>query len=109
MRRLHALEQRPWLVSLVAGAGATLLLASVLALILPTEMLERLAAQSDERLGAALGALLVVAVGLARVWLRPGRFSEEELNAIERKPPPGVHDAAARADDEPAPAKGYLR
>ena len=99
MKALRVAGQRPWLFALVAGAGATLLFPSALSLLLPTDLLARVAAFGDGPIAAGLGLLFAVATGSARVWLRPGRFSDEELLAVERKPAATPHTG----DDAPRP------
>lgn len=100
---MKALRQRPWLFALAAGAGATLLLVGGLALLSPLDLLDRLAALGDRVLAAGAAGAWVVATLVARAWLRPGRFSDEELEAAARK-----SQAAAPGGERPA-GKPHLR
>jgi hypothetical protein len=105
-RSLLLLERRPWTLAVIAGAGVTLLVPSVLALYGPPELLDAATAAGDLRLVAALAALFAVSIAFFRVALRRRRLPEE---ALDDEPAPA---APATRDAPPipaAPARAHLR
>ena len=81
MKKLQAMERRPWLLALLAAAGVTLLVPSALALLGPPELLDAAVALGDVRLGFGLFALFALSALLARLLFRRRRefdFAEEE-------------------------------
>jgi hypothetical protein len=94
--RLALLDRRPWLVSLLAGTGVTLLVPSGLALAAPPDLLDAAASLGDRTLLLALVALFAVSTLITRLTVRgPGR-GDEDPDATPVQP-------------EAARPRGYLR
>jgi hypothetical protein len=94
--KLSRLDRRPWLVSVLAGTGVTLLVPSALSLLAPPELLDSAMALGDRRLALALAALFAIATLLTRLTVRgPGR-GDEDPDATPVQP-------------EAARPRGYLR
>lgn len=76
--RLSRIDRRPWLVSLLAGTGITLLVPSGLALAAPPDLLDAAVAIGDRNLLLALAALFAVSTLVTRLTVRgPGRGDED--------------------------------
>ena len=76
--RLSLLDRRPWLVSILAGIGVTLLVPSGLALAAPPDLLDAAVALGDRNLALALAALFAAATLITRLTVRgPGRGDED--------------------------------
>jgi hypothetical protein len=104
-RSLVRLERSPWTLAVIAGAGATLLLPSVLALFGPLEWLDRAAAVPDAVLGCGLAGVFALSTALLRILLRRRRLAEE---ALDEEPAPAA--PAKDAADVPATAaRAHLR
>jgi len=71
--------KHPWIVALIAAAGATLLAASAFALYAPPEMLDTAVAMGDRRLWLALSGFFAIAAIAARLALIRRRTAEEEV------------------------------
>jgi len=101
------LERRPWTLALLAGAGTTLLVPSVLALYGPPALLDAAVAIGDAGLAAGLAGLFVVCTLCLRLLLRRRRLVEEEL---DEEPPVQRHAPNHEAEDAPAAAaRAHLR
>ena len=110
-RALAVLERWPWPLAVLAALGFTLLVASAVALLGSSELLDTLVAMGDARLSGALGLLFVVSACAARFAFRRRRRPEEDLDAeiVVKRPPPT--DARPVAEERPGerPVKAYLR
>ena len=103
-RSLVRLERSPWVLAVIAGAGATLIVPSAVALFGPAEWLDSAAALGDARLGFALASLFAVSTCVLRFVLRRRRLREEAIDEVPIAPP------AQDARDVPATtARAHLR
>ncbi len=80
-RALAALENRPWVASVLAAAGVTTFAGGAFALIAPADVLDAAVALGDRRLWSAVGALFVFAAAAARLALLRRRSQEDEVAA----------------------------
>jgi len=106
-RRLSRLERRPWTLAVLAGAGITLLVPSVLALYGPPELLDAAVAFGDAGLAAGLAGLFAISTLCLRLLLRRRRLVEEEL---DEEPPVQRNAPNHEVEDAPAAAaRAHLR
>jgi hypothetical protein len=111
-RWLAAVERRPWALAVIASLGATLLVPSALALLLPPESLDAAVALGDRRLTLALLALFAVFTSLFRLSFRRRHSAEEDLDTdAGRGASAGMNGAGTRGPEHLAPgeARSYLR
>ncbi|MCA1826628.1 MAG: hypothetical protein ABR567_01915 [Myxococcales bacterium] len=71
--------KHPWIIALIAAAGATLFAASAFALYAPPEMLDTAVEMGDRRLWLALAGFFAIAAIAARIALIRRRSAEEEV------------------------------
>jgi hypothetical protein len=71
--------KHPWIVALIAAAGATLLAASAFALYAPPEMLDTAVQMGDRRLWLTLFGVFGICAIAARIALIRRRSSEDQV------------------------------
>jgi hypothetical protein len=109
-RAFAALERKPWPLALAAGLGFTLFVASAVALLGSSELLDALVAMGDAQLFGVLGLLFVASACTARVAFRRRRRPEEDLDEIVvSRPPPAAARPVSEGPPGERPAKAYLR
>lgn len=109
-RAFAALERKPWPLAIAAGLGFTLLVASAVALLGSTELLDALVALGDARLYGSLLVLFAASSCAARIGFRRRRRAEEDLDEIVLAAAPAKQAGPPSVPPEPErPAKAYLR